>query len=89
MIGEIPGGLAGSTAVNIVLDKVSHPSPPEGSREEFIGFEVTGVARAGHVMVEGNYIVTEFWVMGNIQTSLAEDGTIRDCPVFQKSFLEF
>ena len=67
MIGEVLGGLAGGAAINVVLDKASHSSPPKGAGEEFVSFEVTGVARAGCVMVEGDNIVTKFWVVGDIQ----------------------
>jgi len=52
--------LAGGAAVDIILDKAPHSHPPKGSREEFVGFEVTGVARTRHVMVEGNNIMVEF-----------------------------
>jgi len=65
-IGEVLGRLAGGAAIDVILDKVSHSSPPKGSGEEFVSFEVTGVARAGHVMVEGDNIVTEFWVVGDV-----------------------
>jgi len=81
-IGEVLSGLAGGATVNIILDKVSHSHPPKGSREEFVSFEVTGMARTRHVMVEGNNIVTEFRIMRDIQSSFAEDHTIGDCPVF-------
>ena len=65
-ISEVFGRLAGGAAINVILDKASHSCPPKRSREEFVGFEMTRVARAGHVVVKGNDIVTEFWVMGDI-----------------------
>jgi len=66
VIGEVLGGLAGGAAINIILDEVSHSCPPKRSREEFISLEMTRVARAGCVMMEGNNIMTEFWVMRDI-----------------------
>ena len=66
MISKILGGLAGGTTVNTVFDKMSHTCPPERSGEEFICFEVTGMARAGCIMMEGDDVMAEFWVMGDV-----------------------
>ena len=89
MVGEVLGRLTGGAAVNVILDKASHSCPPKRSREEFVSFEMTRVARTGCVVMEGNDIVMEFWVMRDIQLSFVEDGAIGDCPVFGESLFEF
>jgi len=81
-VGEIFCRLASSTTVNIILDKASHTSPPEGTREEFIGLQMTRVTGTRCIMMKGDDVMVEFRVMRDIQSSFAEDRAIGDCPVF-------
>jgi hypothetical protein len=81
--GVYLGGLAGSTTVDIVVDKLRHSGPPEFSRDNFIGFPSFWMSCGDVVMVLFDNILLEVVILWNVDMPTVKDKSIFEVPVFQ------
>jgi hypothetical protein len=77
------GGLACSTTINIVMDKLRHSGPPELSKDNFVGLPLSWVSCGDVVMVLFDNISSEVIILWNVDMSMVKNESIFEVPVFQ------
>ena len=77
------GSLAGSTTINVVVDKLRHSRPSEFFKDNFIGLLLSWVFCGNVVMVLFDNVLLEVVIFGNIDMSTVKDESILKVLVFQ------
>ena len=76
------GGLAGGTAVDVVMNELGHSGPPEFSRDNFVGLPSSWMSCGDVVVVLFDNVSSEVVVLRNVDMSAVKDKSVFKVPVF-------
>jgi hypothetical protein len=76
------GGLASSTTIDVVMDKLGHSGPPEFPRDNFISLPSSRMSCGDMVMVLLDNISSEVVIFWDIDMSAMKDKSIFKVPIF-------